>query len=130
MLVSHPYNAPAPNTNTAPSIISSLSLFPKSHILSIQLTNFLTFKTIVTVTALEFAPSRLTPVIHASWVMEFRNSMYTDLGIMERAVWMPEGMYGDSDVGRMNFGDSSRRAYCVRRVPWRGKNMGRERKWE
>lgn len=70
-VVSQPYNAPAPNTSVAPTIINPLNLLPNSQTLSMKLTSFLMLSTMVTVTADEHAPRRLTPVMHASCVNEF-----------------------------------------------------------
>lgn len=66
--VSQPYPAPAANTKNAPNPIMKLNSFPKSQMLSMKLTNFLTLSTMVTVTAELVAPRRLTPVIHSNWV--------------------------------------------------------------
>jgi hypothetical protein len=70
-VVSHPYNAPAPNTMAAPTFINPPISLPKIQMLNKKLTNLRMFKTIVTVTADVLALRILTPVIQSSCVTAF-----------------------------------------------------------
>lgn len=128
-VVSQPYNAPEPNTKAAPTIIRLLIGFPKSQILRMKLTSFLTFSTIVTVTAEDFAPSKLTPVMQSSWVMELRPSMKTDLETLPKLDCNHGGMVVANVSGTTIGGEYCKRWNCVRKVPARGKNIGRLMKW-
>jgi hypothetical protein len=68
---SSPYIPPEKKTIKAPINVPGASLFPNSHILRSRLTNFLTFKTIVTVRADDAEAKRFTPRMHAYCVKTF-----------------------------------------------------------
>lgn len=62
---SNPYIPPAKNTMHAPTNVPGDNLLPNNQMLSSRLANFLTFNTIVTVSAETAEASRLTPRIQA-----------------------------------------------------------------
>lgn len=77
---SNPYIPPAKNTMNAPTNVPGDSLLPNNQILSKRLTNFLTFNTMVTVSAEAAEARRLTPRIQAYWVNTFMTRYASWLG--------------------------------------------------
>jgi len=104
-------------------------LFPNNQILNINDTSFLTFNTIVTVTADVFADSRFTPDIQSSWVTALSINIATLVGVFARVVASAEGRGAASEGGSCSGGDSVNRWYCRCRVELKGRNKGRLRKW-
>ena len=128
-----PYNPPAKNTTHAPNNVPGDNLFPNSHMLNSRLINFLTFRTMVTVSAEAAEARRLTPRIQAYCVNTFMTKYASCRGmfILSIPLCRSKGNFDRiSWFGKLNAGEAANFKNCLSIPGKNGMKSGSARRCE